>query len=787
MKAIDRKLWRDLWWMKSQALAIALVIVSGVATFIMSISTLDSLRMTQASYYRDYRFADVFASLKRAPEGLARRIREIPGVERVETRVVASATLDIPGFGDPVRGLLASIPDDGRPLLNGLYLRVGRSVDPGRDDEVIVSEPFAEAHGFVPGDSFGAVINGRRRDLTIVGVALSPEHIYQISPGALFPDYKRYGVFWMARKPLASAYDMDGAFNDVALTLMPGAVVEDVISRLDALLARYGGLGAYGRKDQVSHRYLSEEFRQLGTLATLFPVIFLGVAAFLLNIVLGRLIGIQREQVAVLKAFGYANMAIGLHYAKLVLWIVVAGVCGGLAAGTWLGKGLSGIYMEFYRFPYLKYVLRPSVAVTAALVSAAAAMLGTLQSVRRAALLPPAQAMRPEPPERYRETVVERLGLKRFLSHPGRMIARHIGRRPVKSLLSVVGIALACAILMVGRFQEDALDFMVDVQFRLAQREDLTVTFVEPASRRSLHELRSLRGVEHGEPFRSVPARLRFEHRSYRTSIEGIGATASLHRILDTRLRPVDIPPAGVVLTEHLGDILGIRPGDLLTVEVLEGSRPVRQVPVAALAKQYVGVSASMELGALNRLMREGSAISGVYLAADERFLPSIYRTLKGMPRVAGTTIREDAIRSFYETLGETLLIFTFINTLLAGTIAFGVVYNSARIALSERSREMASLRVLGYTRREISYIMLGEIFALTLAAVPIGFLIGRALCGYIAAGLKSDLYRVPLVLEPHTYAFAAAVVLASTCLSGIAVVRKLGRLDLVAVLKSRE
>ncbi|HSL99908.1 MAG TPA: ABC transporter permease, partial [Candidatus Limnocylindria bacterium] len=690
MKSIDRKLWRDLWGMKSQALAIALVIVSGVATFIMSVSTLDSLRLTQAAYYRDYRFADVFASLKRAPEGLAQRVREIPGVDKVETRVVASANLDIPGFTDPVNGQLTSISDEGGGGLNRLYLRKGRTVDPERDDEVIVSEPFAEAHGFVPGDVFGAVINGRRKDLTIVGIALSPEHIYQISPGALFPDYKRYGVFWMAKGPLASAYDMDGAFNDVALTLAPGASTEDVVVRLDALLATYGGLGAYGRKDQVSHRYLSEEFRQLGTLATLFPMIFLGVAAFLLNIVIGRLVGIQREQVAVLKAFGYGNAAIGFHYAKLVLLVVVAGVCGGVAAGIWLGKGLSGIYMEFYRFPYLKYVLRPSVFLTAALVSAAAALLGTLQSVRKAALLPPAQAMRPEPPERYRETAIERLGLKRLLSHPARMIARHIGRRPVKSLLSVVGIALAIAILMVGNFQEDALDFMVDVQFRIAQREDLAVTFIDPTSRRSLHELGSLEGVQYGEPFRSVPARLKFEHRSYRTSIQGIEAGSSLHRVLDMGLRPVAIPPSGVVLTEHLGGILGIRPGDLLTVEVLEGSRPVRKVPVASLAKQYVGVSAYMEISALNRLLREGNAISGAYLSVDEQFRPAVYATLKGMPRVAGTVIRQDAIRSFYDTLGESLLIFTFINTVLAGTIAFGVVYNSARIALSERSRELA-------------------------------------------------------------------------------------------------
>lgn len=773
--------------MKSQALAIALVIVSGVATFLMSVSTLDSLRLTQATYYRDYRFADVFASLTRAPEGLAQRVREIPGVDQVETRVVASANIDIPGFTDPVRGQLTSIPDEGGGGLNRLYLRKGRTVDPERDDEVIVSEPFAEAHGFVPGDVFGAVINGRRKDLTIVGIALSPEHIYQISPGALFPDYKRYGVFWMAKGPLASAYDMEGAFNDLTLTLRAGAKIDDVIVRLDTLLATYGGLGAYGRKDQVSHRYLSEEFRQLGTLATLFPVIFLGVAAFLLNIVIGRLIGIQREQVAVLKAFGYGNAAIGFHYAKLVLIIVVGGVCGGVAAGIWLGKGLSGIYMEFYRFPYLKYVLRPSVFLTAALVSAGASLLGTLQSVRKAALLPPAQAMRPEPPERYRETAIERLGLKRFLSHPARMIARHIGRRPLKSLLSVVGIALAIAILMVGNFQEDALDFMVDVQFRIAQREDLAVTFIDPTSRRSLHELGSLEGVQYGEPFRSVPARLKFEHRSYRTSIQGIEAGSSLHRVLDMGLRPVAIPPSGVVLTEHLGGILGIRPGDLLTVEVLEGSRPVRKVPVASLAKQYVGVSAYMEISALNRLLREGNAISGAYLSVDEQFRPAVYATLKGMPRVAGTVIRQDAIRSFYDTLGESLLIFTFINTVLAGTIAFGVVYNSARIALSERSRELASLRVLGYTRGEISYILLGEIFAFTLAAIPIGFLFGRVMCGYIAANLESDLYRVPLVLESGTYAFSAAVVLFSTCLSALSMRRKLFRLDLVAVLKARE
>jgi putative ABC transport system permease protein len=787
MRMLDRKLLRDLAGLKGQAIAIAMVIVSGVATFVMSVSTLDSLRRTQETYYRDYRFAEVFVSLKRAPEALRTRIGEIPGVDAVETRVVASASLDIPDFPDPVRAQLVSIPEEGTPLLNRVFLRKGRMVEPRRDDEVVVSEPFADAHRFAPGDSFAAIINGKRKHLTIVGTGLSPEHIYQIGPGALFPDYKRYGVLWMARAPLAAAHNMEGAFNDVALTLSPGASLPDAIERLDALLAPHGGLGAYGRKDQVSHRYLSEEFRQLGTLAAIFPAIFLGVAAFLLNVVLNRLVGTQREQIAVLKAFGYSNRDVGFHYAKFVVLVALAGVAGGLAVGAWLGKGLSKIYMDFYQFPFLEYVLKPGKAAVACMVSVAAALFGALQAVRRAALLPPAEAMRPEPPERYRETAIERLGLKRLLSQPARMIARHIARRPVKSLLSAAGIALACAILMIGRFQEGAIDFLVDVEFRASQREDLTVAFVEPASRGALHELQGLAGVEFGEPYRTVPVRLRHGHRTYRTSLRGIEQGARLYRLLDTGLRPIEMPSSGMLLTDQLGKILGVRPGDMVTVEALEGRRPVRETAVAALVRQYVGVSAYMELSALNRLMGEGEAISGAYLFTDKRFLPEIYGKLKEMPRVAGTAIRVNEIRSFYDTLAETLLVFTFVNTLLAGTIAFGVVYNSARIALSERSRELASLRVLGYTRGEISYILLGELGLITLGAIPFGFLIGRGLCRYIATRLGSDLYRVPLVMEPGTYAFAAAVVLVSACVSGLVVRRRLDRLDLVAVLKTRE
>lgn len=788
MTPLNLKLLRDLWHMRGQAMAISAVIAGGVATLVMALSTYDSLLTTRDLFYGEYRFAQVFTTLKRAPESVSGRLREIPGVDRLETRVVAVVKLEVEGFKDPVTGVLSSVPDMGMPLLNTLHLKRGRWVTPYSGDEIIVSDTFADAHGLHPGDRIHAVINGKRKALTLVGVALSPEYVYQIAPGAMFPDFKRYGVLWMGRYALAAAYDMDGAFNSVALTLTPGTDEQAVISRLDTLLAPYGGVGAHGRRDQFSNRFLSEELKQLQTTATVFPSIFLGVAAFLLNVVVTRLIATQREQIAILKAFGYSHLAIGWHFVKLVMAVALLGVAGGTALGVWFGHGLAGVYMELYRFPFLEYILEPKVIFIALAVTSAAALSGTLLAVGRAIRLPPAEGMRPEIPVAYRATLLERLGLQRWFSQPSRMILRHIERRPLKSLLTVFGIASACGLMMVGNYQRGAIDFMVDVQFKHAAREDLAITFIEPTSGRALRELAQLPGVRHVEGFRDVAANLRFGHYHYRSAIYGIQPEGVLHRSLDRGLRPVEVPAGGVVLTDHLANnILHVKPGDLLTVDVLEGRRQTLQVPVLGITRQFLGVSAYMRQDTLNELLREGDVVSGAYISHDPGAEQALYERLHGRPRVLGMVAHAAAIKSFYATLGEFVLFFNMVATALAATIAFGVVYNSARIALSERGRELASLRVLGFTHGEIAYILLGELAVLTLAAIPVGFAVGAGLCGILVVVFESDLYRLPLVLEPYNFALGATVVSVSALVSGWLVWRRLGRLDLVGVLKTRE
>lgn len=787
MAMLNRKLWRDLWAMKTQAFAIALVMAAGIGTFVMSTGMMASLEDTRDAYYERSRFADVFLGLKRAPESLKQRIKDIPGVRQVETRVVVGAILDIEGMVEPATGLLVSIPERGEPLLNTLYMRMGRMVEPYRENEVVLAEAFAEAHGFMPGDKISAIISGRKRLLEVVGIALSPEHIYSMAPGGLFPDNKRYGVMWMGREALEAAHDMDGAFNDATIAVAPGTNIEEVIRKVDSLTRRYGGLGAFGREDQVSDRYLDNEMDQLRGMAIVIPTIFLAIAGFLLHTVLSRLISLEREQIGALKALGRTNWEVSRHYAKIGIVIAAVAYVLGIAMGLWFGHGMAKIYVEFFRFPALTFTLQPADYVLVGLLSLTIAVLGIQNPVRKAMSLQPAEAMRPAAPTSYRPTVLERLGLHARLLPVTRMIVRHIERRWQRSAISCLGIAAAVAVLIGASFMLDSLDFTLEVQFNRAEREDITVSLIEPQSRRAFHEIASLPGVLRAEPYRAVPARLRSRNFKERLSIQGVSADGDLHRMLDTGLNPIAVTPGGILLSDKLARLLHVGVGDQLTVEILEGHRPTREVRVSGIVEQYLGLTALMEIGALNSLMLEGSNISGAWLSTDSARLGDFHGRVKETPEIAGISMRQAAILSFLETMAENLVRMTIVNITFAAIIAFGVVYNAARISLSERARELASLRVLGFSRQEISYVLLGELALIVLAAIPIGCLLGYGLAWMTAQSLDTELFRVPLVVDKSTYGMAGVTVLIAAALSALVVRHRLDHLDLVAVLKTRE
>lgn len=781
---LDRKLLRDLWEMKGQALAIAAVVAAGVTMFVTYLSNFESLRQTRDDYYHSARFADVFASLKRAPTSVAARIEAISGVEHVMTRVVADVTLDVPGMAEPATGRLISLPHSGHPELNDVFLRRGRWVDPTRADEVMASEMFCEAHGFGPGDRVAALINGRRRWLTIVGVALSPEYIYTIRPGELFPDKRRFGIFWMNGTALAPAFDMEGGFNDVSLSLGRGAVEADVIAQLDRILEPYGGLGAVPQSQQVSGWTLENELSQLQTFGFITPLIFLGVAAFILNVALTRALALQRSQIAALKALGFSNREIGWHYIKWGLAIAAVGAVLGVGAGAWLGSGMIALYNRYFRFPVLYYQMSTTVAAASLAGALVVAALGAWSAVRRAVRIPPADAMRPEAPARYHRSLFER-SLR--LPMASRMVLRNLERQPVRSMVSVVGIAFAVAVLFVGLSFVDVMNVLVNQQLVLSMGQDATLSFAQPRSGSAVHDVSHIPGTMDVEAIRMVPARLRAGSHTRTVAISGVPAQPSLSRVVTRDARTVTIPPDGLAMSRILGDILGITVGDTVQVSVLEGRRPVLDVPVRMLIDDSLGLQAYMRNDALHRILGEGDTMTGAAITVDPAAMEHFYSTVKAMPAVAGVALKEMLLTNFRETMAETMNLQIFFNVLFSAVIAFGVVYNSARVSLSERSHELASLRVLGFTRAEISLILLGELAVLTLVALPVGAVIGYALGQLIMSGFNNEMYRLSFVASPSTIAWAFLVVIAAAGLSGLIVRRRLDQLDLVAVLKRRE
>jgi len=782
------KLLRDLRRLWAQALAIALVMAAGVATLVLGVGAHASLDRTRAAYYAENRFADVFADVTRAPRALSARIAAIDGVLAVQTRIARLALTRIEGMEEPGNAMLISSPGDDPAALNRPHLRLGRMPDPQATSEAVITEGFAEAHGLVPGGRFTVIMNGRERDILVSGVALSPEYIYTLGPGDMMPDERRFGVVWMSDRALAAAFDLDGAFSNVALKLAPGASEAAVIDELDALLAPYGGTGAFGRKDQLSHAFLDAELQQLRGMSRVLPPIFLLVAAFLVNMTLARLVALEREQIGLLKALGYGPLAIAGHYVEFVLAIAVIGIAIGFVAGAWLGAGLAGLYARFYHFPYLIFSRDPAVYGIAAIITLAAAVAGAANAVRSVAWLPPAVAMQPPAPVRYRRLLGGLFEAARVVQQSGVMVARHLLRWPLRTGTSVLGVALAGSVLVGSMWSAGSIDRMIDVAFFRSDRQDAMITFAEERTMPAARAASRLPGVLAAEPFRAVPVRIGHGHVSRRVALMGKpdGGT-DLSRILGIDERPMAMPEDGVILSEALAAILGVRTGDRVEVTLLGGDRRSFMTPVSGISLGYMGLGAATGFAALDRMTGEAGRISGVNLALDPALQADFFAAAKRTPMTGFLSLLKISLAKFRSTLAENITIMVTVYTVLGAIIAVGVVYNFARIALSEQGRELASLRVLGFTRAEVARILYAELAAIVLIAQPLGWLIGYGFARATIAAFSSELYRIPLVIGPDVYAMSSLIVIASAIGSALLIRQRINGLDMIEVLKTRE
>ena len=784
---LDRKLLRDLNRMKGQVVAVALVMACGLAMLVMARSLIHSLESTRQDYYEANRFAEVFAHLKRAPNALMAQVADVPGVATAQSGIAVQVTLDLADLDEPASGQVRSLPDSGRSELNRLYLRTGSWLSPGSRGEVLVSETFAEANQLHPGDQLVMLINGRRKEFRIAGLVLSPEIIFEARPGASLPDSRTYGTFWMPYREIATAFDLYGAFNSLTLTLAPGAQLRPVIAEIDRLLEPYGGRGAFGRADHPSHIRVSDEIRILQTLSIGFPLVFLSVAAFMTNAVLSRLLTLQREQIAILKAFGFENRQIVVHYLKFAMVIVLGGATVGTLGGVVLGHQLVNMYHLFFRFPHLNFRFDRTAMVLALGVGVVAALLGVFNAVRRAARLPPAEAMRPEPPAKFRPALVERTGIGHLFSHSFRIAVRNLERRPTQALFTVAGLALATGILIVPNCFRDSVAELLGFRWDVVERQDMDLGLVEPAGLQVRDLLRQLPGVLSVEPFRGAAARIRSGHRSRQIGILGTPVNTQHSRVVDANYREIALPLEGLVVSAKLAEVLDAKVGDELTVEFLEGRRHARTVPLVAVSEDLTGIAAHMDMRALNRMLGEGDVMNGASFSIDMAHRSEFLHELKQIPRVSWVGIKDSLRENFRRTTAASINLIQGIYLMFAIVVAFGVVYNNARISLAERARELATLRVIGFSEREVGAVLITELTILSLMALPLGLLLGTGFANGIVSAVNTETVRLPVVLTLRNYAFATLVVVAASTISALLVLRRLKELNLVSALKAPE
>jgi putative ABC transport system permease protein len=784
---LDRKLLRDLKRLKAQAIAVSAVLACGVALFVMATGMYGSMERSRDHYYDSARMADVAVSVVRAPDPVANDLAELPGVNALEPRVAGIGLIDLAGKSDPVSARLVSLPADRHPRVNDVLLRAGRWPDPTRDNEVLINEAFAEANYLAPGAQLRALIYGRYRELEVVGIASSPEFVFAVAPGAMLPEPERFGVVWMGREALGRAFDVDGAFNDVVFRLAPGADARETIFAIDERLARHGGRGAYARDRMLSAQFLSDELKSLQTMASILPPIFLLVAVFLLNVSLSRLVATERSNIGLLKSFGYGNVSIALHYGKFAIVFALLGAAIGVIVGQYLGGYMAVMYSKVYRLPNLAFNAELHVYVWAVLVSLIAAILGAAQAVLRAARLPPAAALAPPAP-----VGVSRLGqgienAARSLDGKSRMVARRIARFPRRSATTVIGLMLALALLITSQHFPISMNHIVDVTFGVAQRMDATLTFAETADDKILAEVGRLPGVQTVEPLRATEVILTAGSRKRRDTLMGLPEGAYLYRLLDQDMEAVALREDGITLSQNLAGKLGVKVGDTVSVQATDGHRAHADLTVVAVVKPYLAGAAYMQIDALGRALREPGRVSAAYVLMDRAERDALSRKVKELPMIAGVSFLDNASASMRKLFNEGSGFFAYMFVTFSCLMAAGVAYSAARVTFAEQERDLATLRVLGFSRREVSYVLLAEIGVLLLIALPAGAILGTLLSRWLMAQFQTEMFVFPYITESQAYGKSALFVAAAVVGAALAVRRGVDRLDLVGVLKSRE
>lgn len=786
---LRRKLLRDVRRQWMQFAAVSAVVLCAIVVFVALQTAYHSLTASRDRYFDRYRMADFFVHLEKAPRSALTDVEAVPGVWRARGRIVKDVSLDVAGNEGSVYGRIISMPARRDGLICDVHLVSGSYFPGASATEVIVNERFCEANGLRVGDAIEATINERRESLRIVGTCYSPEYVYAIrTPRQFAPDDRNFAVIFARESFVEDAFNMTNAFNDVVGLLQPGTDVEQVLEGVKERLDAYGVYHKYGRGLQLSNHYLSEELQGLRMSALVLPMIFLVVAAFVIHVLVRRMVELQRGQIGLLCALGYSRARILWHYTCYALAIGIAGAGPGTLVGYWLAGRMTVIYNMFFRFPSLTPVFHVPVVLFGFALSAGMCAAGAVWSARRILSLQPAEALRPVAPRRRGTVRRSRLaGLWKRLPLHWRITARHCLRAPGRALLTILGVAASAVILLLGLANNDFFDAIIDYQFDLVQRADLRVELATERGRAALFDITGVPGVRGAEPVYEFGAELRNGRRKKTVLVMGLPPESRLYHVYAGKGRRVRLPSEGLLIPRRVADELALRPGQKAHLDpYVRGADEVETI-VRGATEEYLGLTVYARLDYLGRLIGSAGAMSGALVDAEPGRTPEVIARLDDIPGVTAVTATRTFLKAFEESMSDLIQASNFILTLFAATVAFAVIYNASSVNIAEQERDLACLCSLGYDREDVARIATNDIMPLGVVGLAVGLPLGYLMCVGLSKYYTTDIYKLPVVANPRTYVLVAVMLLVFQLISRGVCARRARNIDIVARLKSRE
>ncbi len=792
MRPLHRKLLRDVWQSRGTLAIVVMIIAIGTSSLVGLGSAHRILGLSQAEYYRQCHFADFWINVKKAPLTEVERIARMPEILEVQGRVVFDVLVDLPEQNQPITGRLLSTPvRNADRALNGIHLVSGSGFSDDRDEEVIISDTFAEAHDLQLGDRIHIILNRRREAFVIVGTAISPEYVYMVrGPGDLVPDKEHFGVFYIKQDYARDVLGFRDAFNELTGRVTAGSEdqLDTLLEKIDRSLSPYGVLETVPRERQASHRFLSDEIAGLWATATVMPLIFLAVAALVLNIIMIRLAQRQRTTIGTLKAMGYSNRQILGHYLSFGVVIGILGGLIGCGLGLLMALGMIEMYKLFFQFPHFVFRVYPDLLGIGILVSVVFAVFGTVRGVLEVLRLAPAEAMRPKPPERGGRIFLERFPLlwKCFDFHT-QMALRNVFRNRIRTLTGVISTALSISLIFMSLVLYDSFLYMIDYQFEQVAHSDVDVGLREEKSIAALWEIRQLPGVDYAEPILGLRCDMAHGRHHRRVSITGLASGHRLTTPMQSGGKPIEIPSQGIVLSKKLAELLDAHIGDTLEVTPVRGYRVTKRVPVASIVESFLGMDCYADQKYLSGVVGEAYAVNSVQLSVNPAQMQEFFKAVKRRPNIQGVSVREDAKENIQKTVIDTSGFSIGIMVCLAGAIAFGSTLNNSLVEIGDRMSEISTLRVLGYRPYQVAGLLMRQTIATFLVGLILAFPLGYAMVHGLASAYDSELYRIPVIIRPMVAVNTIVLSVLFVAIAELIVYRQITKLDWLEGVKVKE